>query len=65
MKTKEKLERAGWVFKERYALVEVLTRGNEQLLLDEVSGKVRTVYPEKGNPYTPDETETELLCERV
>lgn len=63
MKTKERIERAGWQYKEVYAYLEIYYRNDERLLYDPKKDEVTLVYGEGVTPYKPGELDMELLCQ--
>jgi hypothetical protein len=63
MKLLERLERAGWQFKDKYADLDILTRNEQGLLYDPKKDEIRLVYGEGIKPYKPLELDIELLCQ--
>lgn len=61
MKTKEKLERAGWEFTVTYGNMSVMKRNNERLLFDEISNEVVLVCGNGKMSHKPDEFELDFL----
>ena len=63
MKTKEKLERSGWVFDSYLSYLEVYTRDEKFLWLNPNTNKIEMVKDEKYF-YVPTETDVDILCEK-
>lgn len=64
MKTKEKLERAGWLYKDNYATLEIFGRKDERLLYNPRLDEVHLVYGTNTVPYKPMNSDIETLCEK-
>lgn len=63
MKTSEKLERGGWVFKEYAGRMELFERGNQRIMYDPEKDLVVS-YCDGNVAYVPDAIQLELLFEK-